>query len=259
MLKGYDGYSGANLDFPQGTLVSKAFVVASSFRSGSSHLSLSLWETGLLGAPWEYFNFDNVRRFMAARLAPTSSGDYLRKLAAIRTSPNGVFSIKAHFRHFESALREYPPLLEVIQPVRFVYIDRRDKVAQAVSLARALQTNAWFAFNKQDHAPLFYSAEFIEDCLQEVLKQTGGWEAWFKERRIEPLVVAYEDLMADRAATVQRVLRYMGVEHDTPAEVRLPHYILKQSDGINRKWAERFRIESEMARPWAELEAAAPA
>ena len=241
MLKGYDGYTSAALDFPEPTAAQKAYVVASSFRSGSTHLCVCLWETGLLGAPWEYFNFDNVKRFMYARLAANSPGDYLRKLAMLRTSRNGVFGAKMHYRHFEAALREYPPLLEVISPTKFVYINRRDKIAQAVSLARSLQTNAWFAFDKQDTMPLFYSKEFIEDCLREVHRQVDAWWLWFEENKVEPLVVDYEDLVADRAAVVQNVIRFMEVEGDEPDPVSLKRYPMKQSDERNYDWAARFR------------------
>jgi LPS sulfotransferase NodH len=231
------------LDFREATPVSKAYVIASSFRSGSTYLCLCLWETGRLGAPWEYFNFDNAKRFMHARLAAGSAGDYLRKLAAIRTSPNGVFGIKCHFLHFQVALREYPPLLEIISPVRFVYINRRDKVAQAVSLARALQTNAWFAFDKHETVPLFYSAEFIEECLQWVHKQTDNWFGWFAENGVDPLIVDYEDLLADKAAVVQKVMRFMEVEGDKPEFVPLNRFPIPQSDGRNHDWIARFRAE----------------
>src|SRR5215471_8780918 len=100
MLSGYMGYTSANLDFAPAA-IKKAYVIASSFRSGSTHLCISLWQTGVLGAPWEYFNYEIDKRFMYARLGCTSSADYYRKLAACRTSKNGVFGVKAHFRHFD--------------------------------------------------------------------------------------------------------------------------------------------------------------
>jgi trehalose 2-sulfotransferase len=233
-------YTAATLDFSQTTGFTKSYVVASSFRSGSNHLCLTLWETGVLGAPWEYFNYDTEKRFMYSRLAAQSPGDYLRKLTACRTSRNGVFGVKAHFRHFEVALREYPPLIEVMRDVKFVYINRRDKVAQAVSLARALQTGAWFTFSKADKFPLFYSREFIDECLEEVRRQALSWIMWFREHRVTPLTVHYESLLADPAATVANVASYVGVELDATARLPIPR-LAKQSDGINQDWCTRYR------------------
>jgi trehalose 2-sulfotransferase len=234
------GYTSATLDFDRPTALTKAYVVASSFRSGSNHLCLALWETGVLGAPWEYFNYDTEKRFMYSRLGVQSPGDYLRKLLACRTSRNGVFGVKAHFRHFEVALREYPPMLEVLRDAKFVYINRRDKVAQAVSLARALQTGAWFAFSKSDRFPLFYSREFIDECLEEVRKQALSWILWFRERNQSPVTVHYESLLADPAATVASVADFIGVKLDAAARLQIPR-LAKQSDEINQEWCERYR------------------
>ena len=234
------GYIGAVLDFDRPTAPTKAYLVASSFRSGSNHLCLTLWETGVLGAPWEYFNYDNDKRFMYSRLAAQSPGDYVRKLTACRTSRNGVFGVKAHFRHFEVAVREYPPLLEVLRGVKFVYINRRDKIAQAVSLARALQTGAWYTFTQSDRFPLFYSREFIDECVEEVRKQAHSWIQWFRGRNLTPLTVHYESLLADPAATVASVANYVGVELDAAARLQIPRMV-KQSDGINQEWCARYR------------------
>jgi LPS sulfotransferase NodH len=143
--------------------------------------------------------------------------------------------------------------------LRFIFIERLDKIAQAVSLARALQTNAWFAFDKQDKMPLVYELDFLEDCLREILAQSNGWKAWFSESGIEPMLVHYEDMIADTPGMVQQVVRCLGVENDEPDPVVLPPPIQRQADQVNAEWARRFRQDSELARAWAgnELTAAA--
>lgn len=242
MLAGFNGYTSANLDFRPAEL-KKAYIVASSFRSGSTHLSISLWETGVLGAPCEYFNYDIDKRFMFARLGCPSPADYYRKLITCRTSKNGIFGVKAHYLHFAKSLVEYPPLLEILSPLMFIYINRRDKIAQAVSMARALQTNVWLAFQQQRRTPLFYSREFIQECLREVYFQVNSWKTWFEERGIEPLVVNYETLLADKAGVVQSIVRRLGAENDDPEEVVLPKPAVL-SDGVNAEWIRRFREET---------------
>ena len=238
-LSGFVAYTGATFDFPQQTTPTKSYVIASTFRSGSNYLCITLWETGVLGAPWEYFNYDNEKRFMHARLAAKSSSDYVRKLTACRTSPNGVFAVKAHFRHFEIALAEYPPIIEVMRDCKFIYINRRDKIAQATSMAKALQTNAWFAFDKGERYPLFYSHEYIDECLEEVKKQALGWVRWFGERKLTPLTIHYEDLATNPAATVAQIMSYIGVGPDPAARIKLPRPE-KQSDSVSQEWYARY-------------------
>src|SRR5215831_8187977 len=95
------GFSSVRYDFARSTEPDRAYIVASSYRSGSTHLCRCLWETGVMGAPWEYLNFENEMRAMWGRLGAKGPADYLAKLLAHRTSSNGVFGMKAHFHHFE--------------------------------------------------------------------------------------------------------------------------------------------------------------
>jgi len=79
-------------------------------------------------------------------------------------------------------------------------------------MARALQTNAWIAFGNEGRPPLFYSKEFIRECLTEVKCQTDSWKAYFDRRGVKPLWVDYEDLLADKALVVQSIAKHLGVE-----------------------------------------------
>ena len=124
----------------------KSYVVASSYRCGSTYFCSELWRTGVLGAPAEYLNVGEgrmLRHVMESRLQASSPEDYFVKLLACRTSSNGVFGMKAHFHHFEPALDWCPSMLERLSPVTYIYLSRRDKLAQAVSMAKAMQTNGW--------------------------------------------------------------------------------------------------------------------
>ena len=58
-------------------------------------------------------------------------------------------------------------MLEILAPVTFIYINRRDKVAQAISMAKAMQTNAWISFDQVTGKNTRYDADFIEQCKNE--------------------------------------------------------------------------------------------
>ena len=45
------------LDFPGPVQLRRSYIVASTDRSGSTFLCSLLWQTGVLGAPAEYWNF----------------------------------------------------------------------------------------------------------------------------------------------------------------------------------------------------------
>jgi LPS sulfotransferase NodH len=94
-------------DFTDTVPLRKSYIIASTPRCGSTFLSTVLWQTGVLGAPSEYWNYHKraavktIGMRMMERLEAFSRADYLTKLLACRTSRNGVFGVKVHYNDFE--------------------------------------------------------------------------------------------------------------------------------------------------------------
>jgi len=241
MLAGLSGLCSARYDLKGRGPFKRAYIIAATYRSGSTHLCTSLWQTGLLGAPFEYFNYEHEMKYLYARLGASDPADYLERLVACRMSDNGVFGCKVHFPHFAAAVRQFPGMLDRLAPVRFVRIHRRDQIAQAVSLAKAYQTRAWLSLDSSDRrqVPLFYSQEFITACLKEIDAQERAWSRWFDAHRITPHVVYYEELLQDRARIVRDLCAALDVLLDEPSAVEVPR-IAPQADEVNSDWIQRF-------------------
>jgi LPS sulfotransferase NodH/2-polyprenyl-3-methyl-5-hydroxy-6-metoxy-1,4-benzoquinol methylase len=228
------------LDFNHNVRLRKSYMIASSYRCGSQYLCWQLWQTGVLGAPCEYLNPGYELRVLMKRFGVFSYSDYIAKLIERRTSKNGVFGMKEHYHHFDAFLKACPDLLEVLAPVSYIYINRRDKLAQSVSLAKALQTNWWSSrMEEGPKPPLEYNRDLIEKCLKEVEAQDTGWQQWFEARNIVPYHVTYEDLTADAGSVVRKIVELVGVENDAPERVNVPP-AKKQSDETNEEWIVRF-------------------
>jgi trehalose 2-sulfotransferase len=237
-------------DFPGPVRLRKSYIVASTPRCGSTFLCSLLWQTGVLGAPSEYWNChkSGARKTigirMMERLEAVSGEDYLRKLLACRTSPNGLFGVKVHFFDFQEVLRGFPQVLNLLAPVTYICIERQDKLAQAVSLARSLQTGAWTAASDRPRPSVTYDRDLISRCLGSLETQRLGWLRWFESNGIAPYIVTYEKLIADTAAVVSGIVELLGVQSDEPRETRV-RTVKRQSDGTNKAWASRYRSEVE--------------
>lgn len=232
-------------DFRHSAPLQKSYIIASVPRSGSQFLASELWKTGVLGAPCEYLFPAYDMRPMMNRLKAISPANYIEKLLGCRTSRNGVFGMNVHIQHFSAFLRGYPEVLDVLAPLAFVYTTRRNKIAQAVSMAKAYQTSAWTSQMKSSPSAL-YNRTLIETCLQDLEQQERDWEQWFASHNVTPFRVVYEDLIADRARIVQSIMELLGVEDDKPEDVELPS-VDKQSDGTNKEWISRFEAETTRA------------
>jgi LPS sulfotransferase NodH len=239
----YSVWMSPRLDFRRAVPLRKSYIVASSYRCGSTFFCSQLWKTGVLGAPAEYLNVGAGRMsrdIMMRRLHVNSPENYFAKLLACRTSMNGVFGLKVHFPHFEVAMSWYPSMLRVLSPVTYIYLNRKDKLAQAVSMAKAIQTDAWQSLDNKVSTTLIYDEALIASCLSDVRQQGLGWLRWFELNNITPFVVHYEDLVANTANVISSVVELLGVVKDyEPEEIWLP-VVEKQGDEVNLDWQDRF-------------------
>jgi trehalose 2-sulfotransferase len=240
------------LDFPVSSPFRKSYVVASSYRSGSTYFCSLLWKTGVLGAPAEYVNMGDGRRLrevMARRLQPTSPEDYFKKLLACRTSSNGVFAMKAHYPHFQQALAWCPSMLDLLSPVTYIYLTRRDHIGQAVSMAKAMQTNRWTSMDRETRTVLRYDKYLIRRCLEDIHQQKIGWLRWFELNNVTPLVLSYEDFVANTSETIEKVMRFLNVSEEGSCE-NYPPPVKKLGNRVNVEWAARFQREVSSASSW---------
>lgn len=230
-------------DFPATVPCRTFYIIASSERSGSTYLCLALWRTGALGAPWEYLNHQTEMKAMARRLQTNDVAEYLRRVVACRTSANGTFAIKVHYHHFSHVLGHDPHLLEALPPPRFVVIERRDRLGQAISLARAMQTEAWSSFARPVRPPV-YDAALISRCLHKIALQIAGWTDWFAERGIAPLIVDYDRLVARPEETVGAVRRFLDIAEEGEAPALPIPMVERQADTVSAEWHSRYLIEA---------------
>ena len=245
--------------------VTKALLVCATPRSGSTLLCALLEGTGVAGRPREFFErlsrsglprqpreyFEGVADDeLLALLAPTDPGvpdaaDPLPRALQEGTTPNGVFAAKLMWTHLlDLASRLGRPadaelLRERLPDPCFVYVTRGDKVAQAVSLWRAVQTRAWRAGEMTEQGHAVYHAGAIAHLARQLGEQDDAWRAWFADQGIEPLAVVYEHLAADTHTATAAVLRHLGVG---PAAI--PDAPLRrQGDDRSARWAERYRMQ----------------
>lgn len=130
-------------DFPR-TQIRKKIAIISTPRCGSSLFCDVLLNTGKFGYPGEWFNprfFLGYRRFF--KLTQINLHTYLDFIQKKTTSPNGVFSVKFHVNHYRQLLNNNHFDLFALNFDRIYYLNRRDKLAQAISLRRALLTGQW--------------------------------------------------------------------------------------------------------------------
>jgi LPS sulfotransferase NodH len=236
-----DSYERLLFEF-EPTQARASYMVCSIPRSGSSLLCELLGSTGLAGAPAEFFHPDKMK-LLQERWGAQTLDDYLRELLARKTSPNGVFGVKAHLGQYDPLFGESDPR-GFLPNAQLVFITRRDRLRQAVSWVRALQTQEWVnRGTPAEQRPAVFDLEHITRKMRRIGREEDRWESLFARHGIVPQRVVYEDFVAAPAATVRAVLAALGC--DVPADLRLPPPVHdRQADALSDEWVERYRAES---------------
>ena len=195
--------------------------------------------TGLAGAPAEFFHPDKMAA-LRGRWGVDELDDYLRELLARKTSPNGVFGTKAHWGQYQPLFGESDPRT-VLPGSALVFITRRDRLRQAVSWVRALQTLEVGDRRtaRRVERPEVFDHEHITQKLGRIDREEEVWESLFERHGIEPHRVVYEDFVEAQEGTVRAVLEAVGV--DAPADLAPPSPVLdRQADERSDEWVERY-------------------
>jgi len=195
---------------------------------------------------------------------------YLEWAFETGTTENGVFGAKlmwGYFGEFVSLLRNVPeyrdvPLAELMPAVfpdlTFVRVVRANKVRQAVSLWKAVQTATWredqasakAASVEEDGAPpyrsfveahrpqLRFHYRAIDHLLEHLLIEEASWDAFFEHSGIKPILVLYENFAADYEASTLNLLDRLDLT--CPEGFEFEPRMKKQSDRINDDWTKRY-------------------
>ena len=199
--------------------------------------------------------------------------DYHAFVQAARTAgttPNGVFGAKlmwGYFGDFVSLLRNVPEyrdlslaeLLPAVFPdLTFVRVVRANKLRQAVSLWKAVQTATWredqasakatsvedegsppYRSFIEEHRPqLRFHYRAIDHLLEQLLIEEASWDAFFEHCGIKPILVLYENFAADYETSTLNLLERLGLT--CPEGFEFEPRMKRQSDRINDDWTKRY-------------------
>jgi LPS sulfotransferase NodH len=193
---------------------------------------------------------DGVERPANPLWEPGSYDRYLRWALDQGTTPNGVFGAKlmwGYLGDFATLLRgiegnagrAVPELLATTFPnLRYVQITRKDKVRQAVSLWKAVQTQAWRAKDDARAAEPTFSFRAINFLVRLLTAHDASWDAYFLGLGITPLKVTYEELAEAPERVVRRVLDHLDIAVPDALELCAPA-LRVQADERSEEWVRR--------------------
>jgi trehalose 2-sulfotransferase len=214
-----------------------SYAILTTPRSGSTYLCDLLDSTRIAGYPTEHL------RLATQELARYCNFDYLRllnNLMQYRITSNGVFGTKfiSHFL-FELQLTK-PDFKQIFDFLdKFILLIRKDKVAQAVSLVLAQQTEVWHIYNSNNSKSINYQSKLkniiINDALLKNVEQKQAFINKQEEKlkqilatyQIEPLEIFYEDIVENPEFQINQILDFLKI-------TKPQHHTLQVNTGVKK-------------------------
>jgi LPS sulfotransferase NodH len=185
---------------------------------------------------------------------------YVEWVVERATTANGVFGAKIMWpyvaglvdglsapRRVAGAPATHELLARTFPRLRYVWLRRMDKVRQAVSLWRAIQTWRWRedagrARAQESVAPARYSFEAIDHLRRRLVADDRAWELYFEAGGAVPLTLTYEEFTDEIHETVVHLLRHVGVSCPEGARFDVPR-TARQSDQLSERWVAAFKAD----------------
>jgi len=210
-----DKYDFIRVENPAPTVIVLLFV----HRSGSTLLACLMAQTGVLGFPLEYFA--SVNTLVLQQRLSRFSIDNLAPLLSVRSSPNGVFSYKWN-RSYEK-----DPVTRVITkkmyPDYCIFIDRKDRNAQALSFVKAQKTQQWVAPKRESFvgkSELSIQSQDIDDATRILADTRKETEILLGNYGVPAIRVMYEDIVEHPKKNINEIANFCGQKNTKEISIK---------------------------------------
>ncbi|HTW50616.1 MAG TPA: DUF6065 family protein [Stellaceae bacterium] len=241
---------------------SQSYVICTAPRTGSTLLAQALTSTGKAGRPHEFFDiYAHNEQFWVKTLKVDDPVEYLPKVLAAGTTDNGVFGLKLLWHQSPALLAKLQAAVpdrvngarnlshELLSasfetPVHYIWLRRRNKLAQAISYYRASRTGLWRASaDPADGSSATgpepgFDYDQIEQYARLVNHFDAQWHQFFRLNRLKVLMMWYEHFVANYESSIFHVLDFLGIAREGQ-RLGAPR-LRRQADDRSVEWEERF-------------------
>lgn len=236
----------------------KKYVICTTARSGSNLLCDLLESSQSLGCPREILNVQSMlipfskKHSLFDNESQITMNNYLNRLVDRLSSENNVFGMKILFDQLEPFLYS-KAVKHFLQPrtnkLKFIWLVRRDIIAQAVSMYIATITNEWTSSDEAENQEkklrnqVQYDRDKIDYYVKELTEQNLKWLVFFAINQIDYLQVFYEDIIINPEQICQDICQFCEIEVEHKFSLNSTNF-KKQGNELNEKLVNAFKQDS---------------
>ena len=217
------------------SVVNKKLLILSTPRSGSSLFCDVLTRTSEIGECKEWFNPRYIQAYAKLfNLSQVDFNEYTQFITKKTIGPSGVFAVNMHIEQILQLKQSNINPLDLGFDL-IVYVSRRNKIKQAISLARASLTDQWSTGTAGREAPAEIPNSLIAQSLHHILESEQIYSTDLKQLVHEEF--EYEDFQnLDTNSCYDTVLGLLGKSWSGTAKTTLE----RQADESSSNAVTRF-------------------
>lgn len=227
-----------------------SYAIFTTPRSGSTYLCELLNSTKIAGYPTEHL------RLATQELACNCNFDYFRllnNLMQCRITNNSVFGTKFISHFLFDLQRAKPDFKQIFNYIdKFILLVRKDKIAQAVSIVLAHQTNIWHLHNNNkniDYQSKLRDITINNDLLADVeqkytaiTNQEARLKKILENNQVKPLEIIYEDIVANPKLQINKILDFLEIVRPQEQEIQITSSVQKMPSDISQEIIRQFKL-----------------
>ena len=215
------------------------FFICFTNRCGSNYLAQAISSDGRLTQPGENINFDTVINLSKDR-GFSSFRQYFLWLVSTLKRESDIFGCKVSPDQLFFLYKQ--GLLQLFKPIpKFIHMQRKDVIAQAVSLFIATKTKRWTSLQDGEKIQVEYDSSELISIVKSIHYQNSIFESIFDLFGINPLVVFYEDFIRNPNECIQIIGDFLNIKDLKYLSENVTY--TKQSNEKNEELCYRLRTE----------------
>lgn len=219
---------------PDGPPIEKKLCFICSPRCGSTLFTDTLNQTGLIGFCEEWFNYEYFAAYQhVLGKEYFTLRDYLNFVQRKGVGSNGIWSVKWHVAQMATMVSDFDYFYDPDDFDLRIYLYRRNKVAQAVSLAKAVASNQFRADEVATNDPTRIDMFDISECLMKIISHDKSYHTQLA--RTTEFMFAYEDFATGRD-NYDTTLKALGFDPPEKYQTKMK----KQRDAHSETMCEKF-------------------
>lgn len=217
----------------------KGYLLLTSHRSGSTWLTSLANESGEMGNCEEWLTRSHLDAPAKSYTQKTHFSMVLSKAERAGRFGVKIMPAELHRTYYDFGYDFIKNCASGMDTL-LVSLERRDLVAQAISLTRALQTRAWRSTDQTKSRDPVYDFRKICWSLQYIARSAQFWKVYQIAAGIDIRTFYYEDLFEDPSPFLEHLADHFGVEIPSEPLSRLAI----QRDELTIEWRDRFEADA---------------